>query len=368
MTKRTRFDLNSPGATALRDKIVHGAFKTEGQLVAFPLSFPAVSVAIPADESKITALDVTEDGVIYGGTSGYAAHLFVAMFHGVTGMVFDMGVAERGQETTAVCCGKEKFFAAANGPDGGRIIVRELQETPFSLIQEWTIQRSPYTYLECPVPGEKITHAVATIDRQWVVGTTESAVFHYEFASDIVEVIGTVRSSGRLSALPNGTVIGRGDGDSLWICDPKERTLQLNAGTLPQGNWDCTLLWASDADAGLLYTADAEGRLFVYSVDNGWNGPLSQVPYTPVTSMAVTFDGRVFGSAGTDMQRMFCYDPDGGTVADIGVGASTLQQRRYCYEYGDAVTGRDGEIVFGEDDDLGHLWLYFPRIKRRRPR
>jgi hypothetical protein len=25
--------------------------------------------------------------------------------------------------------------------------------------------------------------------------------------------------------------------------------------------------------------------------------------------------------------------------------------------------GRDGQIIFGEDDDLGHLWLYFPRIQ-----
>jgi hypothetical protein len=27
------------------------------------------------------------------------------------------------------------------------------------------------------------------------------------------------------------------------------------------------------------------------------------------------------------------------------------------------VTGRDGEIYFGEDDNLDHLWIYFPRIK-----
>ena len=66
------------------------------------------------------------------------------------------------------------------------------------------------------------------------------------------------------------------------------------------------------------------------------------------------------------MQRMFCYDPENESLVDIGVGASTLQQRRYCYSYGDAVTGRDGEILFGEDDDLGHLWLYFPRIKNTR--
>jgi hypothetical protein len=33
------------------------------------------------------------------------------------------------------------------------------------------------------------------------------------------------------------------------------------------------------------------------------------------------------------------------------------------YVFGDAVTGRNGEIVFGEDDDGGHLWIYFPQIQ-----
>ena len=190
MTKRKQFDANAPGAAELRDKIVHGAYKTEGQMVAFPLCFPSVSIPIRADESKITALDVTDDGVVYGGTSGYASHLFVAMFHGVTGMVLDMGIAEDCNHAAAVCCGKEKLFAAVNGPGGGRIVVRELQETPFSLIQEWTIQRSPYTYIEVPARRERIIHAVGSADRSFVIGTTESAVFRYEFESDKVEVVG----------------------------------------------------------------------------------------------------------------------------------------------------------------------------------
>ena len=366
MAGRKQFDFTSPGATELRDRIVHGAFKTEGQMVAFPLCFPSVSVPIPADESSITALDVTEDGVVYGGTGGYASHLFVAMFHGVTGMVFDMGVAENWVQTTAICCGKEKFFAAGNGADGGHIILRELQETPFSLIQEWTIQRTPYTYIDCPVKGERILHAVSSHNRLYVIGKTESTVFRYDFRSDSIDVIAKVDGSGRLAALPDGTIVGRGNQDSLWCCDPVKGTVTTDDVHLPKGNWDCDIIWASDLATRLLYAADAEAQLFSFSPNHGWAGPLTQIPYAPVTSMAVTFDGRVFGSAGTDMQRLFCYDPDSGSITDIGVGASTLQQRRYCYEYGDAVTGRDGEIVFGEKDDLGHLWLYFPRIKDTR--
>ena len=63
------------------------------------------------------------------------------------------------------------------------------------------------------------------------------------------------------------------------------------------------------------------------------------------------------------MAKMFCYNPRAREANNLGVAVSVLERRRYGYVFGDAVTGRDGQIVFGEDDDLGHLWLYFPRIQ-----
>ena len=80
--------------------------------------------------------------------------------------------------------------------------------------------------------------------------------------------------------------------------------------------------------------------------------------------MAVTHDGRVFGFCGEELAKMFCYDPARGEVRNLGVAVSILETRRYGYVFGDAVTGRDGQIYFGEDDHLGHLWLYFPSIQK----
>ena len=74
---------------------------------------------------------------------------------------------------------------------------------------------------------------------------------------------------------------------------------------------------------------------------------------------------RLFGHCGDGIGRLFGYDPDAGEMTDTGVAASVFNRRRYGYVFGDAVIGRDGEIVFGEDDDLGHVWLYFPRIRGR---
>jgi hypothetical protein len=113
------------------------------------------------------------------------------------------------------------------------------------------------------------------------------------------------------------------------------------------------------------FTADEAGRLFAFDEDHGFSGPLGQTPLAAVGPMAATFDGRVFGFCGTEMARLFCFDPATRTVTNLGGAASVIERRRYGYAFGDAVTGRDGEIVFGEDDNGGHLWLYFPRIVPR---
>jgi len=77
-------------------------------------------------------------------------------------------------------------------------------------------------------------------------------------------------------------------------------------------------------------------------------------------------DGRLFGFCGTEIANLFCCDTTSDSVSNLGVAASVLEKRRYGYEFGDAVVGPQGEIVFGEDDNDGHLWLYFPKISASR--
>ena len=113
----------------------------------------------------------------------------------------------------------------------------------------------------------------------------------------------------------------------------------------------------------MLYTADAEGNLFSLDEEHGFSAPLARTLLAPVGPMAVTHDGRVFGFCGLEMAKMFCYNPRKREAVNLGVAVSVLERRRYGYVFGDAVTGREGQIIFGENDDLGHLWLYFPRIQ-----
>jgi len=361
--KKTKYDMHSPEAKALIDEIVHGTFTKEVTMAAFPTCFPGASIPIPADESHITALDVSGDGMIYGGTSGRATHLFVGIFSGVTGAVFDRGMVEGANHCAAVCCGKSRFVACVNGPDGGRVVAGSLEGLPFDLIQEWGFGRSPFQELG-KVNGEPIVHAVADASGKVLVGTTSGHLFTLGMDAGDIKVVGEVPGNGRLALGSKGGIFGQDGSAHLWRYDVATGKLQRKAVALPEGAWDnVPLTWAKDHRSGLLYTADADGNVFSLDEELGFSGPLARTLLAPVGPMAVTHDGRVFGFCGPEMAKMFCYNPRTREATNLGVAVSVLEQRRYGYVFGDAVTGRDGQIIFGEDDDLGHLWLYFPRIQ-----
>ncbi len=359
-------------AKALIDEIVHGTFVTEGTFVAFPLCFPGASVPMALDESHITALDITPDGLVYGGTSGWATHLFVGMFHGVTGAVFDMGAVDGATQCPAIVCGQGYFIACVNGPSGGRLIRRELQRLPFDLIQEWGFRRPPYEELGSPIEGERLVHAVADTSGQWLVAATQGHLVVTEFAGGQPEIVASIGSAGRLACGSQGGILGfESDADSklartLWCYHPESGGLERHAFRLPEGTWHAPgVVWASDPVDGTLYLASSEGLLYAFTERDGFSQCLGQLPLAPAGPTAVTFDGRVFGSCGEGICKLFCYNPATSEITQIGAAASVIERRRYGYQFGAAVTGRDGEIVFGEDDNLGHLWLYFPRIQRR---
>jgi hypothetical protein len=362
--KKTKYDMHSPEAKALIDEIVHGTFTKEGTMAAFPTCFPGASIPIPADESHITALDVSGDGMIYGGTSGRVTHLFVGIFHGVTGVVFDRGTVEGANRCVAVCCGKSRFVACVNGPAGGRVVAGGFEGLPFDLIQEWGFSRPALQELG-KVNGEPIVHAVADSSKKVLVGTTSEHLFTVDMEGGSIKIVSDVLGGGRLALGSKGGIFGQDDSAHLWRHDVASGKIERKAVALPEGAWGkVPLTWAKDHHTGLLYTADADGNLFSLDEDHGFSGPLARTLLSPVGPMAVTHDGRVFGFCGLEMAKMFCYNPRTGAATNLGVAVSVLERRRYGYVFGDAVTGRDGQIIFGEDDDLGHLWLYFPRIQK----
>ena len=362
--KREPYDLNSPGTKERIDEIVHGNFVREGTMAAFATNFPGTTVPVPPDESRIAALDVSEDGNIYCGTSGRQTHLLVGFFKGVTGAVFDMGAVEGAEECTAICCGKGKFAAAVNGPSGGRFAIQELQPLPFDLIQEWGFQRKPFRTLEPVGTGERILHAVADSVRERVVGLSENHLILLDLPEEKASVVRQIGGTGRISRGPGGLVYGLAGEGGIWTFNPQTSEFRDPAVRFSEGDWGRGQhRWAFDRVQETLYLCDDSGNLFLVGEEGNRLDHVATITPKPVKTMAVTNDGRLFGFSGDGIGRLFCYQPRRSRVLDLGCAVSVIQRRRYGYTFADAVVGRDGEIVFAEDDNAGHLWLYFPRIE-----
>lgn len=366
MSDENKQELTKDELNKGRNEWVHGSYLTEGTLVAFPLCFPGASKSIAPDESHITALDITAEGDVYGGTSGHRAHVFVGMFRGATGMVFDMGAIENSSGCVAVCCGESRFVAFVNGPEGGRMISRSLEPLPFDLLQEWWMSRPPLDDLGAIVPGEDVIHAVADRERHFAIGCTDGHLFRVAIETGKSEVIDEIDGRAKLAVGSKGNVFGRDRDNTLWRYDPTENKLTRQAMPLPQADWTPgPLVWAGDPVDGTLFVADASGRLFSFHEDRGFSASLGQAPLAPVTAMSVTHDGRLFGACGEGIGKIFTHDPRKQETRDLEVAVSVIQKRRYGYQFADAVTGRDGQILLGENDNSGHLWIYYPKIRER---
>jgi hypothetical protein len=351
-----------------RSARIHGRFVSEGSFVAFPLCLPGASLPIIHDESAITALATTGDGLIYGGTSGFRCHLFAAIFHGAGGGVLDLGVVTDADQCVALAVGAGFIVACVNGPSGGRLILRAKQEMASDLIQEWDFGIEPTRDLGQPASGEPILHAVADASGQWLIGLTSQHLFRYAIGSDSIELLAPLKSVGAIAADLRGNVYGLevvsdDQPASLWRCHAATGLFTRNAIPLPAGAWSaCRPVWTRHPLSGELFLSDAAGRIYSFA-DDHVGSALAKVPYAPLLTMAATADGRIFGHCGEGICRLFVLDLSSGELKDLACVASVLQAKRYGYQFASAVLGRDGQIIFGENDNGAHLWLYFPRIK-----
>lgn len=365
MPEKKKYDMNSSEAKAVIDEIVHGTFMTEGTMVAFPPCFPGVTTPIPMDECHITAMDITPDGIVYGGTSGRKSHLFVGMFHGVTGIVFDLGIIEGMSRCTSVCCCHGKVIAAGKGPKGDLLVSTDYQGLPFDLIQEWGFSRNPIkTIAELP-KGDGDPSAVACMEGKGLLCQSGGHLLRLEVEGGNLTEIGLIPGDGPLLKFDQGTVYGFDEGRTLWRYHTDTNALERKVFALPEGcQVGDTLKWACAKGGSQCYLADTAGALFPFTPAKGFGASIGKARLAPVGAMAITHDGRLVGACGDGIGRFFVYSPREGQVRDIGVAVSIIESRRYGYQFGAAVTGRDGEIYFGENDNNGHLWIYFPRIEK----
>ncbi len=338
----------------------HDAFIRAGLMVAMPLGFPGATTAIPADESRVTALTLNRTDhfeTLWGGTSGRRAHIFFAWMRGVTGIVVDLAGDGESTETAGVACLKTQAVAAVNGPYGARLLTRHHGQISYDCIQEWGVDMKPLARA-AELPGERISAMETDAPAQGVVLALNSAVAAWDPAGGLRRGPGTDLAA--LSRDGAGGILGIGRDGELVRIERTTRGIRVRKAGRAKGDFH-TAVFSAPFPGKPLCLADARGSLFLL----GSRGPrgIGRAPLAPVTCMAVTRDGRLFGFCGKEIAHMFEYGPASGKVRDLGVALSVLNRRRYGYEFSCALANRDGHIFFGENDRGGHLWIYFPELK-----
>lgn len=70
-------------------------------------------------------------------------------------------------------------------------------------------------------------------------------------------------------------------------------------------------------------------------------------------------DNCIYGIAGKDCCHLFKYNPEEGDLRDLGILHVSSPRCWHGYEFDAAVTGEKGEIYFGENDRISHLFVYY---------
>ena len=133
------------------------------------------------------------------------------------------------------------------------------------------------------------------------------------------------------------------------------------------------VIYGGGTEDGVLFEFDpAAGRSHGVAGRPGEAGKIRSLGkptcYRGTRALAVTADGRLFGTSGRegDIAHLFCFDPDERELRDLGVPVAVLGTRVYGYEFSASAVGADGQIFLGQHERGGHLWIYWPAILPRR--
>jgi hypothetical protein len=300
------------------------------------------------------------------------------MLRGSTGFVHDLTELDGAKSCSAVGVVGDTLYACLNSNQHGWIVRRDLERVPFDCVQEWVFFRCPVTRVIEPIEGKKILHAVFGPDETSMIAVLDDgSLIRVDLAKGKTQWLGSAgpigRFSERLTCDATGTVYGTSFDGRIWQLAQNSDKIEQWDVCIPCGAgrqfYNKPTGWAYDQARHVIYGASsADGTLFSIDLNNRNIRSLGQVAtFNTVGALTLTTDGRLYGIAGgnNDIGRLFVYDPDHCDLRDLGVCVSTLAARVYGLVFQAATTWSDGTVIFGESDRVGHLWIYFPAIRRR---
>lgn len=367
----------SENITSQRGPAQQTSFVSRGFMLCKELGFHGVRRPIPADESRITALAVVSRDRVFGTTSGEHPHVFVYCSGALEGIVLDLGVVENATYLGRTIVGWDNATVfLGTSPAPGRI-VKCRASAGGNCVQEWGHRPGLFEDVAVPLPDEGIACLAGDPEFGRLYGLSDQTgtFFHFDVESGEVTLYKTVDElrhfSRTLLVTRTGDVFGAGAHGRLFSYSPHHTAgpEQIDAAlpSVPGRSMYARVdSWAEHPATGIIYGGtEADGILFAFDPTTHEMRSLGKpTSASRIPAITVGKDGIVYGFSGEDgsIGQMFAYDPEGGTLENLGIPVATAELRRYGYEFAAAAAGHDGEIYLGENDRGGCLFVYFPPI------
>ncbi|MFC1562613.1 hypothetical protein ACFL4Z_01015 [candidate division KSB1 bacterium] len=383
------------------------------------LGYPLVN-EIPANSCAVTSLLNSSNGMIYGGTSGEEAYLFV--FDPSTNKVKHLGKM-KGEEGI--------HHSLAEGKDGsiyigtGKSMFKEISISKGGIGREYfdvTLWKDIKNYykdypgghlyrynpresnakiklpdMDCevldlgiPVPNNSIYTLTVSPGGDEIYGITypDGHFFIYNISRAIFEDKGEIDKSivfhgpeRYWRSLPRALVCD--DGGNVYTSSTNGEIVYyspssgefVSTGLRIPGDYypaksyrDYAVVECfAKSEDGLIYGGASDGHLFSFSVENMELINLGKPRVSRrMRALTVDSDGKVYMIAGdqskTKYCQFYCYDPERGGFEDFGV--LMVDRSPYYYwrghQFDCMTTARDGTIYLGESERRAHLFIYIP--------
>jgi hypothetical protein len=333
-------------------------FVQEGLFLALPTGVPGWCVPLPPDECRITSL-THGPRCIYGVTAGPTPHVLAADYRGSVCYARSMGPVANATSLAGVAVtqgehGSDRLFIAANTASGC-VLLRTSNHPVDDVIQEPTFGNPPY---EPALPALNATaHDVAAAgpDAVWVL--TDDGIQRADVKAGTWKRVVDAKPATARRFLYR-------DAERVWYADANGQVWQLAQAEVKRTGLKLTgVLQTVGGARGLeaVPVVDGDGAVALLDLLHGTSRPAGQSPLPRVQALCAVRDGRIFGLCGDGIGAFFRVDPKSCACDILGAVVATVGVRRYGFDFSCAIPGQDGEIVFGECDRGGHVWLYYPR-------
>ncbi len=347
-------------------------FVSEGSVYCFGLREYLVKPSIFLGESAISFLLALKSGNVYGLTCGDKCHLFY--FHS------GFGVAHVGPVSESPCTGgallrigDAQILGGWYGDGGGGLFRHDITAETGQGMEQFRGSKTAIEFLTLPDGCGGVAALAGPVNGiAYAVCTPDDALVAIDCASGKTDIVARVAGAvPLLVAMPDGRLIGAFAEGQLWEYSPDEGRLTPLDAYAPSQKGKRYVAGVQSlilADDGLLYGGTSvDGYLFSYDTKTGVVANLGKPNrQSNIRALAQGYDGCIYGLVGEKegLTHLFRYEPAQG-FTDLGMLGSAFPENWTAHSLGAMSVGPNGEIFIGESDDISHLFVYYPPIRKQ---